>query len=156
MAKWQTRVVLIRKVGALGAANSPCKPSMYLRDDGVTCVRDDECVSASCISGTCGVSPKECPSNCTGDQHGSCIYLDWNGARIRFCNASSEFCQAKWICRAGWFGSDCSMDNDAYSKSVELRERMCVSFFEAKQIQVYQLVDVFNVLIYLVGYYSRT
>ena len=48
------------------------------------------------------------------------------------------------------------MDNDAYSKSVELRERMCVSFFEAKQIQVYQLVDVFNVLIYLVGYYSRT
>ena len=124
-------------LGAVGAANSPCESSSFLRGDGGTCIRDDECVSSSCLSGTCTVAPKECPANCTGAQHGSCISLDWNGARIPFCSANSDFCQVKCVCRSGWFGSDCSMDEDAYSKSVELRAQMCVSYFEAMQIQVF-------------------
>ena len=123
-------------LGVAGPANTPCKLSSALRRTGSLCLSDTDCVSHSCKKGKCGLSAKQCPANCTSHAHGECMYGDGNGLPRDFCDANDLTCQSKCSCYAGWYGSDCSLSRDQYETVVDMREKMCISYYAATLVQV--------------------
>ena len=123
-------------LGIAGPANTPCKLSSALRPTGSSCLSDSDCVSHSCTKGTCTLSAKLCPANCTSHTQGDCVDEDGNGLPIKFCDANDLSCQAKCLCHAGWYGIDCSLTWDHYETVVGMREQMCASYYAATLVQV--------------------
>ena len=126
-------------LGVDGPSNSPCKLSTALRTTGSSCLSDSDCVSHSCVKGICGLSAKQCSANCTSHVRGVCVYVDVNGLPLDFCDANDLTCQSKCSCHAGWYGIDCSWNREQYETVVGMREKMCVSYYLASQLQVCNL-----------------
>ena len=123
-------------LGIAGPSNAPCKLPHVVVSIGGGCSMDSDCISNRCMSGTCKVSPKQCPGNCTGFTHGVCKYRNSNGQRISFCDANSFFCQAQCSCLLGWYGADCSLNKDAYANLQSTKELLSMSYAAAVTVQV--------------------
>lgn len=93
----------------------------------------DVCISGSCVSGICGDSYKECPSDCSG--HGVCVYRDVYGVPLAYCQSSNAYCYASCECQAGRLGLDCSMTTTAFEQAASLRAQLCTSLRTVVSLQ---------------------
>ena len=123
-------------MGIAGPSNIPCELQHTIVSIGGSCTMAAECISNKCAKGTCQVSAKQCPGNCSGSAHGQCRYINSYGETVTFCDANSFFCQAKCFCFVGWYGTDCSFNKEAYSYLLSTKELLSTRFAAAVIYQV--------------------
>lgn len=139
-------------VGADGDANLPCVSerstnssrrlssfssssglSMHSAASTSSCSQNSSCTSGWCNAGSCALTLKTCPSDCTG--RGTCTFEDYNGVSVESCLASDPYCSATCKCDTRRFGWDCSLTQDEWAKEVQVMNVICASTLHSLTIQ---------------------
>lgn len=108
-------------------SQAPCVPqtSTSILRINEKCSSSSQCLSNYCDKGLCTYPSKKCPNNCSG--LGSCVFRSKDNASsvLSSCSVDDFQCQAKCICKDGYYGDDCGMNSTASSLTISYKSTMC-------------------------------
>ena len=103
--------------------------SSYAAVTAAQCNVDNDCNFGTCDQHTCVPYQKDCPSDCSGN--GECRYYNAINLPISQCSALDSYCRATCICNLGFYGKDCSHDQEDFDAKIAIREQLCSSLYNS-------------------------
>ena len=94
------------------------------------CSHNGDCdgIFESCVDGICSNLPKQCPSNCSGEDRGVCIFRSTlllpPDDVVPECFDGNIICSPECMCKPGYAGLSCSLTEEEMSSKKELREKL--------------------------------
>jgi hypothetical protein len=125
--------------GIVGSSNTLCFPSnSSLGQSGSSCLSNNDCLFANCVSGVCTDPVVECPSSIVGSVcsgHGVCAYTNPVGEFYGSpCSITNVYCYASCLCLHNYGGKDCSLDPDTAIERDTNRALLCESIIAVTNI----------------------
>ena len=128
-------------LGTYGDANDKCNLASEVFKIGEECADSSQCQSNKCIEQllnqttvfVCVEKSKDCPNLCS--ENGVCIYYDIDGNEVDDCTTNDFSCKASCTCSDGYFGNDCSLNEDDFNRKTSIRDSLCISINTASSIQ---------------------
>jgi hypothetical protein len=125
--------------GIVGPSNTLCFPSNSSSGQtGSSCLSNDDCLFANCVSGVCVDPVLKCPSSIVGSDcsgHGVCSYTNPVGDFYDSpCLITNVYCYASCLCFDNYGGSDCSLDPDTAVERDTNRALLCESIIAVTNI----------------------